>query len=92
MKMKKTIFANRLFYILLISFIITLFVYNGFVVIKSSNIYGLIPMVIEIGLLMLIFTKSGTHAVRSLNGTLFEVCNFERLCLQFLTALRNVRE
>jgi uncharacterized protein YacL len=58
MEIKKAVFANRLFYILLIGFIITLFVYNAFIVIKWSNTYGLIPMVIEIGLLTLIFTKS----------------------------------
>ena len=56
--MKKTVFKNRLFYILLIGFIIILLMYNCFISIKSSNIYGLIPFLVEIILLVLIFTKN----------------------------------
>ena len=56
--MKETVFRNRLFYILLIGFIVVLMMYNCFISIRSSNIYGLIPILIEIVLLILIFTKN----------------------------------
>ncbi len=58
MEIKKAVFANRLFYILLIGFIVILLVYNIVVSIKMSNIYGLVSIFIEIILLTLIFTKN----------------------------------
>lgn len=51
-------FTNKIFYVLLIGFIIVLLVYNSAVSITASNIYGLIPAFIEIVLLTLIFTKN----------------------------------
>jgi hypothetical protein len=56
--MGKTVFKNRLFYILLIGFIIIFLIYNSYVFIKSSDIYVLIPILIEIALLILILTKN----------------------------------
>ena len=56
--MRKAVFTNKIFYILLISFIIVLLVYNSIVSIKTGNIYGLISIFIEFVLLILIFTKN----------------------------------
>ena len=56
--MGKTVFKNRLFYILLIGLIVIFLTYNCHVLIKSSDIYVLIPILIEIALLILILTKN----------------------------------
>ncbi len=56
--MKKTVCKNRLFYIFLIAYIIILLIYNCYASIKSGNVYGLITILIQIILLVLIFTKN----------------------------------
>lgn len=56
--MKKTIFKNKLFYNLLIIFIIVLLVNNGYISIKTNNIYGAIPIFTGVILLILIFTNN----------------------------------
>jgi|SRR6185437_13505568 len=56
--MKNSVFTNRVFYILLICFIIILLVYNCVISIKARYIYGLIPIFVEVLLLSLIFTKN----------------------------------
>ncbi len=56
--MKKSVFTNRIFYILLIGFIIILLAYNCVISIKASNFYGLITIFIEIILLALILKKN----------------------------------
>jgi hypothetical protein len=55
--MKKSVFTNKIFYYLLVAFIIALLIYNSILSIKDNNIYGIIPIAIEIALLVLIFTK-----------------------------------
>jgi hypothetical protein len=57
-QMKKVIFANKSFYSLLIGFIIVLMLYNIWISIRANNIYGIVPIFIEIVLLILIFTKN----------------------------------
>ncbi len=56
--MKKTIFKNKLFYKLLIAFIIILLIYNGYASIIARNIYGAIPICFGSILLVLIFKKN----------------------------------
>lgn len=56
--MKKAIFANKLFFIFIVSLIIILLAYNFFVTARSMNIYGIIPIFFEIVLLVLIITKN----------------------------------
>lgn len=55
--MRKTEFKNKTFYYLLIIVIAGLLIYNTLVSIKTSNLYGTIPIFIEIVLLILIFTR-----------------------------------
>jgi len=56
--MKKAVFENKLFYILLVSLISLLIGYNIYTSVKSQSIYGIIPICIEILLLVLIFTSN----------------------------------
>jgi hypothetical protein len=56
--MKKVVFENKLFHILLVSLIFLLIGYNAFTSITSQSIYGIIPICIEILLLVLIFTNN----------------------------------
>jgi len=56
--MKKVVFENKLFHILLVSLIFLLIGYNTFTSIKSQSFGGIITICIEILLLALIFTSN----------------------------------
>ena len=56
--MKKTQFNNQAFYWIIIAIIGGLFIWNLFVVIKTGNLSGLIPAIVQGILLGLIFTKN----------------------------------
>jgi cation transport ATPase len=56
--MKKSHFNNKTVYWIIIAIIAGLFFWNLFVVIKTGNLFGLIPALIQAILLGLIFTKN----------------------------------
>lgn len=55
--MEKTIFKNKLFYYLLISYLILLICWNSYTVTKGV-LFGILPIVVQLILLYLIFDKN----------------------------------
>jgi|GEM_PF-984047 len=56
--MRITVFTNKTFYYLFVSYIIVLFSYNCYVSIAYKYLYGLSPILIQITLLAFIFSRS----------------------------------
>ncbi|OCX53628.1 hypothetical protein BEL04_04860 [Mucilaginibacter sp. PPCGB 2223] len=56
--MQKVVFTNKIYYILLIAYILILLVYNVFVSVMGKNVLGLIPICIQSLVLIFIMTKN----------------------------------
>ena len=54
----KTIFKNKIFFYLLISFISILLLWNVYALISTGNIWALLPIFVQIMLLVLVFTNN----------------------------------
>lgn len=56
--MKTVVFNNKVFFSLLTGYIAILLLYNAYSSLRNSDLYGIIPICIQLALLILIFTKN----------------------------------
>jgi len=56
--MKTAVFNNKVFFSLLIGFILLLLLYNSYSFLKNNNVYAIIPICAQVVLLAFIFTRN----------------------------------